>query len=185
MRSLFLSAPLAMLPALAAQSVVSPAHFTNVEAPSYAYTPIGDQTVPSRSLQVFDDLSSPRNITGFALRRDYSAGGRTAWAGYTILCNIWCSNALTNAGNVDRTFDLNHVAAQIWSPPVMAFDQVIPFSQPFAWNGSGSLAIEIGMTQSTLSGTHYFDYVSGTSTNPQPEYLSFGAARCRAARWPT
>jgi hypothetical protein len=189
MRSLILSVPLVTLSALAAQNVVSPAHFSNVEAPSYAYTPIGDQTVPSRYLQVFDDLTSPMNITGFSLRRDYSAGGRTAWGAYTILCNIWCSNAIVNAGTVNRTFDLNHgtnkaqvrnqfspinIAAQTWSPPVMGFDTVIPFSQPFAWNGSGSLAIEIGMTQSTLSGTRYFDYVSGTSTNPAPEYLSFG-----------
>ena len=77
MRSASLAYLFVFAPAVAAQGLVSPAHFAAAEAPSSNRFPFGNApSAPFRYLQVHDDLQgSPRAIRGMSFRRVGSTCG--------------------------------------------------------------------------------------------------------------
>jgi hypothetical protein len=173
---------------LAAQAF-SPAMHGTTEASYWAYTVLGDPTPPARYLQVHDDLPSPMTIRRIALRRDISTTGTGDLPAYTMLCNLWVSNAAVASSSVQATFDRNHGAnktqvrsqfaavnfpASSFGPMPRPFEAVIPFTQSFAWNGSGSLAWELVLTSTTLTTARFYDYAYGTDPNPIPITTSLG-----------
>jgi hypothetical protein len=163
--------------------VVSPAHFTKTEANTYAYIGPGSTSTPDRILQVHDDLgTTSRSLTGVAFRRDGSLSSASYnYAAYTILCDIFVSNAATTSATTSTVFDTNHGAnktqvgafrlaqfpATTHSGAPAPFDYKITFAQPWVFNGVGALCLDIKFTSKTNTATVYLDYQStASSTNP-------------------
>ena len=189
-------AVLTLASALAAQGLVSPAHFTQAEGNTYSYVGIGSTSTPDRVLQVHDDLKGVvRTIGSVAFRRDASlASSSYDYAAYNILCDITLSNAATTSASISTTFDLNHGAnkTQVASFKLAAFpatkhkrgsepfDYKILFTTPYAFDGSTGLCFEIKVNSKTNTQTVYLDYQSTTvSTNPYA-YDEYTGTGCKA-----
>jgi hypothetical protein len=185
--------PLFLLPALAAQNVVSPANFASAEGSSNSSGPFGITAAPYRYLQVHDDLNgTARTIHGFSVRRDGTAT-TTAYAAYSMTMDVFMSNAATTAGTMSTTFDSNHGANKV---QVAAFQQVnfpattagtiprpfeyrIPLAQPYSFNGTGGLCWEVRVLAVQNGAAVAHDMVSGTSANPACAVVSLGTG-CKA-----
>ena len=177
--------PLALLSlaaAAAAQGIVSPRTFTSAECNTYAYTGPGSTTTPDHVMQIHDDLSgSARTINSVAFRRDASLGSSYNSAGYTVITDVFMSNAAVNAGTAVATYDTNHGTNKVqvaafnvaqWPAHIHTgasepFAFKIPFNQPFAYNGVGSVCLDMRFTSKSNTSVLYFDYQSlASSTNP-------------------
>lgn len=188
----------AMTAALAAQGSVSPAHFTTAEGNTYGYTGPGSNTTPDRLLQVHDDLAgAPRTISSIAFRRDASVNN--SYTGYTAICDVFLSNAAVNSGTTVATFDTNHGTNKVqvasfnvsqWpatthSGASAPFAYKILFGQPWAYNGVGSVCLDVRVTSRTNTSIVYFDYQStAASTNPAAYDESRGVG-CKATGFTT
>src|SRR5688572_8132885 len=107
----FLCVPILALAPLAAQSVVSPNHFTNSEGPSYSADGFGTTLTPNRYLSIHADLAgAPISISRISFRRDAGSVSQTTLTAYNILCDVLMSTAATTPAAPSATFDNNHGA---------------------------------------------------------------------------
>jgi hypothetical protein len=183
---------LCALAAPAFAQVVSPTHFTRASGSSYEAAPLGTTATPHRYLQVHDDLNGrPMTIHGLSFRRDDQTAA--AFPAYTVIIDVFLSNAATTAATTSTTFDANHGANRVQSTVLATvrfpatthgviprpFEYRVPLATPFAWNGQGSLCWEIRVQSRTNSGTYYFDDAAGSSLNPFPATNNIGQG-CRS-----
>lgn len=179
---------------LAAQGLVTPAHFATSEGNNSIQIPLGTTGTPSRFQQIHDDMSgTPRTINALAFRRD--GFNTSAYGAYTVIVDVSLSTSPMNSGNVGTTFDSNHgadranVALQkVVSLPATTFSTTrpfaykVPFNQPFSFAGSGPLLWDITVTSRTNSGALNFDAFSGSNTNPQAWDWTIGTG-CKATTY--
>lgn len=178
---------------LAAQSIVSPAHFATAPGNSNGYAGVGHYASISRHLQVHDDLAgTPRLIHRVALRRDTPVNDVPVPAS-TLVCDLRLSTAASSAAAPLASFDANHgtnaqtvASFQLYqlpaSPPTaatMPFEYVLPFNQPWSFDGQGPLAWEIRVHSSNTSGGFLLDACANAGANPKPAAAAFGRG-CRA-----
>ena len=175
--------------ALPAQGVISPAHFTSLDANTYSRycNPFGYNQNNYRCLQVHDDLAGRTlTIKGLALRRD---GGQTSsYKGYTVYADLFLSTAVTTAAKPDTTFDKNHGAdkkgvltfGKIDFPktqpgiPPRPFEYKVPFATPFSFGGKGPLCWEVKIQANQNTSTVYLDSCSGSDSNPRALLMTIG-----------
>jgi hypothetical protein len=176
--------------------VVTPAHFANVEAPTWiGNVGPGSYSPTHRFLQIHDELQgSARTIAAVSFRRDGSAGSGDTPRGGTMLVNLFASTAATTAATPDATFDNNHGAdrTQVGRSVVLripstgpgfgprGFDYRVPFAQPFAFGGNGPFCFEMQVTSNTQGTGPYFDAIDGSYPNPAPINWQIGSG-CKAA----
>jgi hypothetical protein len=185
--------PLMALAPLAAQTVVSPNHYTTAEANSYSSDGFGTTTTPNRYLEIHTDMQgSPITINKITYRRDGGSVNTTTMAAYTILCDVFLSTAATTASAPSATFDNNHGANKqqvlsfglvqfpVTQPGVMPrpWEYPIPLTTAYAHAGAGPLCTELRISSRTNTGTNYLDWTTGANTNPAPDYRTFGTG-CR------
>jgi hypothetical protein len=172
----------------AAQSVVSPAHFTDAEGSTSNSFPFGVATAPFRYANIHDDMAgTARTIRGMTLRRNNTSA---ASAAYTVTLDAWMSTAVTTGTTPDATFDNNHGADKLqvatgrtynfpasprqFAPEPFVFD--VPFDVPFNFAGTGSLCWEVQVTARSNTTSYFLDASSGQgSTNPAMAVNTFGA----------
>ena len=171
---------------LAAQSVVSPAHFTAAEGNTYSPSVLGVVSTPADLLTIHEELQgTARTIRGLAFRLD----GTVASAGTasTLAATMYCSTTATSVTNPSATFSANHGAdktqvasfavvsypAPQQNGPTNPFDYVFPFAQPFAFGGAGPLCTEVQIV-SRSNGVLYFDYAYSSATNLNPLLRVYG-----------
>ena len=179
---------------LAAQAVVTPAHFTNAEANTWWNVGFGESSAPTRFLQILEELQgSPRTINAVSLRRDGANPGTAQSPAHSVLANIFVSSAVRGANTPDAIFDNNHGgdkaqvgAFHLISLPAVdykgfrgPFDYRFPFAQPFSFAGTAPLCVEYQITSRTTNVTINYDWASGTNTNPGASTRSFGTG-CKA-----
>jgi hypothetical protein len=179
---------------LAGQAVVSPSHFQNAAGNSNGYAGVGHYASVSRHLQVHDDLAgTPRTIHRIAFRRETPSNNTTVPAS-SLVCDLRLSTAVTTAAAPNATFAQNHGAnmQQVSSfqfcqlpasPPAgaaMPFEYVIPFGQPFQYDGLGPLAWEILVHSSATGGGVLLDACVTGSTNPKAA-LAVRGVGCKAS----
>lgn len=170
----------------AGAQIVSPAHFTRAAAGGTQYGPVGIYW-PARHMQVHDDLrGTPRVIRGLAFRRDHRALAHVGFAG---TCDIVVSTARTTAATMDHNLANNHgrnrqqvatrlaVAIPASAPHMPApFEYRVPFPQPYAFDGAGSLCWEIVTHGRSLTlGTTYDHTTKAREANPRPVWFGQGA----------
>ncbi|MCC6672830.1 MAG: hypothetical protein IT458_17330 [Planctomycetes bacterium] len=179
---------------LAAQGLVTPAHFAVTEGNTLIQTPLGVTQTPSRFLQVHDDMSgTARTINALAFRRD--GNSTTAYGAYAVIVDISLSTSPLNSATASLTFDSNHggdrasVAFQkvVQLPATThsssrSFVYKIPFNQPFSFAGGGPLVWDVTVTSRTNSGGVNFDAFTSASTNPPAVDWSFGTG-CKATTY--
>lgn len=177
-----------LAPAIAAQNLVTPSHFTKAEGNTYAYGGIGTTQSPSTLLQIYDELQgTPRTIRAVSFRRDGEVDP-SAWTQGAWLVNVFCSTSKKTAATPSSVFAENHgtdktkvssfsfiqLPASTFVGSVAPFEFRVPFTQPFAFGGNGPLCVEIQVVSRTQNNTYYFDYAYGQSANPYPPMRSFG-----------
>jgi hypothetical protein len=181
--------PALLLP-LAAQTVVSPQHFTGTEGNGYSPDGFGTTLTPNRYLSIHGDLQNgPITITKISFRRDVDS---LAMEPFSMLCDIFMSTAATTTSAPSATFDSNHgankqqvaqfalyqfPATQPGSMP-RPFQYPLLLSQPYSHAGTAPLCMELRITSRTNTSTLYCDWVSGASANPSPNTRSTGTG-CR------
>ena len=170
----------ALAPQATAQTRPSPAHFARAEGPTSDTAVIGDTQPFGRLLQVHDDLSGANGtIQSLGFRLDDGVSAPT----FTILVDVWCSTARTQAAQPHAQFDQNHgtdksrtvafkmvrfPAAQRQIPFVDAFTHVIPFDTPFVFGGQGPLCWEVLLHGTTTLAPVQLDAVAGSDGSPMP-----------------
>ncbi len=176
------------LPLAAQTDLVSPAAYTNAEAPSSNAFPFGTTTQQYRYLNVHDDLAgTARTILAFAVRRGATTSLTTTPA-MSIVVDGFMSTAATTGATVSSTFDSNHGAdrAQVLTnrtinfPPAgtgiipYAFLYQLPLDTPFGFGGAGPLCWELQITSRPSGSSTFHDYVAATSTNPTMAVSRYG-----------
>jgi hypothetical protein len=171
------------------QTVVSPAHFTNAEAPTSNAFPFGSVSQTFRYAQIHDDLAgAPRAIIGMAFRRNGTT--TTDFAAFSVTLSAWCSTATTTGAAPAAAFDTNHwvdkaqvITGKVFNfpaapsgfvPDTFAYD--LPYDTPFLFAGAGPLCWEIQRTATTNTTNRFHDAVSGAgAVNPPLAAIRFGA----------
>lgn len=180
-------------PALASQTIYSPNHFARAEANTYAYGGIGTVQTPSVLLSIHEELrGTPRTIRSVSLRRE-GVSITQDYPASTWLVTAYASTGVTSAAAPSATLAANHGAdkktvaqfalvqlpASTFRGPASPFEFKIPFTTPFQFGGNGPLCLEIQVQSRSHTHYYYFDYATGPSTNPSPEYLRWGTG-CKA-----
>ena len=186
---------LALAASLSAQTnIVSPAAYTNAEAPSGNAFPFGSAASQFRYLNVHDDLAgTPRTILAFALRKGATTS-TTITPALSVVMDGFMSTAVTTGATVVASYDANHGAdkAQVLTGRTISFPPfgtgiipypfvyAVPLDAPFSYAGAGPLCWEVRITSRPLSGSASHDYVGGSSTNPSMAASRYGDG-CLAA----
>ncbi|MCA8954995.1 MAG: hypothetical protein KDC87_02920 [Planctomycetes bacterium] len=190
------------LPALPAQSTVSPAEFTSIEASYQVTYGIGDASANARVLQVHDDLQgTARVVHRISFRRDTGPSvGNGNWytptPAFSVIADVSCSTAAVPSTAMSTSFANNHgldktlvadkklfnfPATEAYYAPA-SFDYALPFSQPFTYSGGAGkgLCWELAVRSRSFSGTLPLDAAYGNSNGPGP--WSFpGGGTCKAS----
>lgn len=169
--------PFLFAAAVAAQAVVSPAHFSAVEGTGSSTLPFASFSLPARYLQIHDGVPA-MTLTALAFRHDTSGAVR---APFQLTLDVYVSTAATPSAGAAALFDANHgadkvhvVASRTLTVPGNDPAQLpgpflleLPFDAGVQFGfGGGSLCWEVVVTANTSTSAVPFDAVLTQGSTP-------------------